>query len=228
MTYRFIAACAALLISGAVPAYAEDGGSNPGTINTLSGKMVDGSVRAVLDVINDGYALARSPDGTTIAYYDDYYQLWTMNSDGSGKRQITSGHFDLNPSWSPDGKKIACSRRTVIGDSSFRDIWIMDADGSRQVKLTDAASTFGSYDSPSWSPDGKKIAMEAAAGGMMSEIYVIDVQTKTLFNVAAENTRDNNRTSHQAPAWQADGKRVIYLKNNNQAVITVNGAERKI
>jgi Tol biopolymer transport system component len=116
----------------------------------------------------------------------------------------------------------------VVGDSSFRDIWIMDADGSHQVKLTDAAGTLGSYDSPSWSPDGKMIAMEAAAGGMMSEIYVIDVRTKTLFNVTAENTRDNNWTSHRAPSWQTDGRRVIFLKDDNRTEISVNGTDLKM
>jgi len=223
MLIRFIVVCAALLISGVVPAYAGDGRSNLGTIYALSGEVTDGSVNAAMDVVKDGYAVAHSADGTKIAYYDDYYQLWTVNSDGNGKRQITSGHYDMNPSWSPDGKKIACSRRTVIGDSSFRDIWIMDADGSNQQKLTDAASTLGSYDSPSWSPDGKKIAIEAAVGGMMSEIYIIDVHTKTLFNVTAENTRDNNRISHQVPSWYADGRRVKFLKDDNWAVITLNG-----
>jgi Tol biopolymer transport system component len=96
------------------------------------------------------------------------------------------------------------------------------------MKLTDAVSTLGSYDSPSWSPDGKMIAMEAAVGGMMSEIYVIDIRTKALFNVTAENTRDNNRTSNRAPSWQADGKRVIFLKDDNRAEVTVNNADRNM
>ena len=228
MTYRLLAACAALVISAVVTAYAGCGGSNSATINTLSVQLADGSRGADPDVIDGEYAPARSADGTTIAYYDDNYQLWTMNSDGTGKRQITSGNFDLNPSWSPDGGKIACSRRTVVGDSSFRDIWIMNADGSDQMKLTDAVSTLGFYDSPSWSPDGKMIAMEAAVEGMMSEIYIIDVQTKKLFNVTTENTRDNNRTSNRTPSWQADGRQLNFLKDESWASITVNGAERNM
>ncbi|MBC8145062.1 MAG: PD40 domain-containing protein [bacterium] len=56
-----------------------------------------------------------SPDGKTIAFaginYDLGSDIWTVASDGTNLKKITSGlgslHFAFYPSWSPDGKKIA-------------------------------------------------------------------------------------------------------------------------
>jgi Tol biopolymer transport system component len=179
----------------------------------------------ILGLVGDGQAPALSEDGTRIAYYDDNYQIWTVNVDGSGRTQLTSGHIDLYPSWSPDGKKIAFRRSTQIEGSSHNDIWTMNSDGSAQIPLTDALGTGGAYDRPAWSPDGTRIAMEAAVGGMMSEIYVIDVRTKALVNVTAGNSRDNNRISHQSPAWLADGERITLVRNDDFAVVRTDSTE---
>lgn len=56
------------------------------------------------------------------------------------------------PEWSPDGRRIAFhSRRT-----GNLDIWVMNADGSNPVRLTDDPE----HDYlPSWSPDGKMITL---------------------------------------------------------------------
>jgi len=179
----------------------------------------------ILGLVGDGQAPALSEDGAWIAYYDDNYQIWTVNVDGSGRRQLTSGHFDLYPSWSPDGTKIAFRRSIMIDGSSHSDIWIMNSDGSHQIPLTDALGTGGSYDRPAWSPDGTRIAMEAAVGGMMSEIYIIDLHTKALVNVTAANSRDNNRISHQSPSWLADGERIALVRNDDFAIIRTDGTE---
>jgi hypothetical protein len=54
---------------------------------------------------------------------------------------------------------------------------------------------------------------------MMSEIYIIDVQTRALVNVTAGNSRDNNRLSHQSPAWLADRERISLVRNDDCAII---------
>jgi len=48
----------------------------------------------------------------------DNFELFVMNRDGSGARQLTdtAGKF-VNPRWSPDGSKILCSRR--LGDMNL-------------------------------------------------------------------------------------------------------------
>ncbi len=92
---------------------------------------------AVVVVGDDGGLAAWSPDGTKILYQKDVdgqKQLFAINPDGSGKKQLTSGaamHVAAN--WSLDGRFIFY--RSPEGGAWG--IWVMDADGSNQRKLAD-------------------------------------------------------------------------------------------
>jgi Tol biopolymer transport system component len=103
---------------------------------------------------------AWSPDGKRIAFergrrQRDYVGctycggLWglavfVMNADGSGLRKLTQG--GSQPSWSPDGRRIAF----VSQRDGNEDIWLMNADGSAQRNLTRDAGRRESH--PVWSP----------------------------------------------------------------------------
>lgn len=63
------------------------------------------------DVLNDRFP-RWSPDGTRSVFYSNRsgsYEIWTVNHDGSGLRQLTKHpEEDLtNPVWSADGSKVA-------------------------------------------------------------------------------------------------------------------------
>ncbi len=98
------------------------------------------------------------PAGTRIAWSawlggEPERDVWIMDPDGSNKlRLTTTDAYDAAPVWSPDGSKIAFTSRR---DGNF-DIYVMNADGSGQVNLTENSSAEDAY--PSWSPDGTMIA----------------------------------------------------------------------
>ena len=65
--------------------------------------------------LTQGFAPVWSPNGRRIAFLrgSSRYQLYVMNADGSGQRQLapsTAAEFD--PDWSPDGRRIAFARCT--------------------------------------------------------------------------------------------------------------------
>ncbi|MCY7396387.1 MAG: hypothetical protein LH468_09605 [Nocardioides sp.] len=75
------------------------------------------------------------------------------------------------PDWSPDGARFAFAGRPAV--ASLPDIWVMDADASNPVQLTDAPDH---EESPTWSPDGSMIAYvsDALAPDRRFDIWVMD------------------------------------------------------
>ena len=82
-----------------------------------------------------------SPDGARIAYTvldtaSDSSHIWTMEADGGGARQLTSGEvWDRTPTWSPNGRRIAFARQTQ--EETRYDIYIVPAEGGDVQQVTD-------------------------------------------------------------------------------------------
>ncbi len=97
-------------------------------------KVGSGGGDAIPIITDDGGLPAMSPDGKRILYQKDdgQKQLFIINSDGSGKQQLTSGAaLHVSANWSPDGNFIFY--RSPEGGQWG--IWRMNADGSNPVKI---------------------------------------------------------------------------------------------
>lgn len=124
---------------------------------------------------NDALA-AWSPDGRFIAFSRSTgsggkHQIFVMNSDFSGLRQLTSDDRESYfGSWSPDGTHIAYMTDPAGG--SQYDVWTMNAqDGSNRVNLTNSADIDFL---PSWSPDGRYIVFLRIASGFAGNLWIMD------------------------------------------------------
>lgn len=92
-----------------------------------------------------------SPDGRQVAF-DLLGDIYIMPIAGGAPTRLTSGlAFDMQPRFSPDGKRIAFTSDRGGGDN----IWIMNADGSDPRQIT--KEKFRLLNEPDWSPDGKYI-----------------------------------------------------------------------
>jgi Tol biopolymer transport system component len=114
-----------------------------------------------------------SPDGTQILFdqgTDEGFDIFVMAADGSAVRQLTHSGQDYNPSWSPDGTRIAFTRQEGPMES---DIFTMAADGTDFRRLTDDGKGRTNLD-PIWAPDGTMIAFVAGRTGGPGPVVVMD------------------------------------------------------
>jgi dipeptidyl aminopeptidase/acylaminoacyl peptidase len=98
-----------------------------------------------------------------IGYLDTLHtHVYVYDINQDSLRQVTSGEYDdSDPVWSPDGNRIAfVSNRTEMPDrNSNTDIWVVDASNTNKgANPTKVTTNPGPDNSPSWSPDGSKLA----------------------------------------------------------------------
>ena len=137
-------------------------------------------------------------------------EIYVMDADGGNQRRLTNNPArDYAPSWSPDGKWIAFvsdrdGQVNPIHGFPAPEIYVMDADGGNQRRLTDNPAR--DY-SPSWSPDGKRIVFSSDRDNDRDhniEIYVMDADGSNPERLT------NNFTEDEYPAWSPDGKRIVF------------------
>src|SRR5919109_161189 len=140
------------------------------------------------------------------------YEIYIMNADGNGQTRLTDDPaFDTDPSWSPDGTKIAFSSNREDDNS---EIYIMNSDGSGQTRLTDnSADDF----SPSWSPDGEKIAFVTDRDNGNFDIYIMN---------ADDGSGQTRLTDNSAePSWSPDSEKIAFTSNRDSGGIFVMNAD---
>src|SRR5215472_9518085 len=151
-----------------------------------------------------------STDGTRIVYESNQtgdYRIWVMNADGSGQRRLTDdpGFADLEPAWSPDGKRILFSRcDDHLGGIAGCDLVVMNAAGTDVRRL---AGGHWTYVRGQYSPDGRRIVVGADRGGFLSALWVMRADGTDLHRIT--------RPSLQAfwPGWSPDGRRIVFTDN---------------
>ncbi len=149
------------------------------------------------------------------------WELYVMNADGSSPTRLTfDPHDDVDPTTDASGSRIAFARGPVAFDpvsgrsTDEADIYVMDADGSNVRRLTrDPAQD----SSPSFSPDGSKIAF-ASSGGQDSDIYVMNADGSGRVSLTAGSGYDEH------PAWSPDGSKIAFSRDSDIYVMNADGS----
>ena len=162
----------------------------------------DGSGRRRITHDGAGYeAPAISRDGRRIAYaqYNNGTRgIYLMNADGTDRSLLISRSlFDGEPAWSPDGSQIAFRSLNPGPYGDYGRIFVINVDGTglRQVSPETDPATYSFDGSPSWSPDGSKIA------------YDRNGQTAI---INADGTGLTLIGGGEHPSWSPDGTRFAF------------------
>jgi Tol biopolymer transport system component len=146
-----------------------------------------------------------APDGRTIVFArcqpeDGVCAIWRMRADGSDKRALTpyrSGtneSVDINPSISPDGRRIAFTRFFADGIKSR--VFVMDANGRHAHPITGPVLE-GTF--PDWAPSGRRITFTSNAQHLGSSIFTIDPDGSGLKRVTPDRYPNNSAASVYSP-----------------------------
>jgi serine/threonine protein kinase/dipeptidyl aminopeptidase/acylaminoacyl peptidase len=184
----------------------------------------DGTTRKLQDGASNPVV---SPDGTRIAYLNDYpaTQIWTMGPDGEDPRRIASAdpgteYTALN--WSPTGQRLLYVLEKVVTDKSPElKIETCNLDGGqRTVVLSDLRL----MSDITWLPDGRVLftLREPPPNKKDVNIWAIQVDTHT-GRARGKPSRVTNWTGFTMNDFShsADGKRLVFLRKHEHDVVKI-------
>lgn len=171
--------------------------------NTLWRSRTDGSDRLQLSYPPVSAGLPRwSPDSTQIAYIDTQpgrpWKTFLISAQGGTPQGVLSeAHTQVDPTWSPDGKKLAFGRTQETGSTEPLVIQIVDL-ATHQVSTIPGSDNLYS---PRWSPDGQYMA---AFSQDSTKLLLFDFKTRKWSDWV------NEPGVIGFPTWSRDGKYLYY------------------
>ena len=165
--------------------------------------VLEGTPRRVADEVNyeiDWVSSGASAGGETLVYYQRRHQPAVVEwVDRDGKRETIFEDASLGlAALSPDGRAIAYTRDDE--KSGAQDLWLYDLRRSLRTRLTDTPCA---EQTPSWSPDGRRIAFRSDANGLY-EVFVMHAGGATPPESVASGPRDRFNVG-----WTPDGKSLL-------------------
>ena len=151
-----------------------------------------------------------SPDGGTIAF-TLLGDIYTMPIAGGTPTRIAEGlAWEVQPRFSPDGRRIAFTSDRGGGDN----IWIMNADGSDKRQVT--KEDFRLLNQPSWSPDGQYIVAKKhfTTGRSLGtgEVWMYHVSGGAGVRLV-KRPDERHQKELGEPIFAPDGKSVYFTRN---------------
>ncbi|MEW8323182.1 MAG: hypothetical protein AB2606_11115 [Candidatus Thiodiazotropha taylori] len=176
-----------------------------------------------------------SADGKWIVFgsqREGDFDIYRMDVDGGNVQRLTDTEgYDGGPWFSPDSTKIVWrawhptsaaekaqwqeNMKQDYVQSTPLDIWVMNADGSNKIRLTDNGATNWA---PSWHPDGKRIVFSSNMDdwrddyktyGHNFELYLINSDGSGLERITY------NKIFDSFPMFSPNGKKIVFGSNRN-------------
>jgi Tol biopolymer transport system component len=179
-----------------------------------------GKETTLLDAVADYRDTSFSPDGTRVAYdmsdnvNSTRGDVWIRDvARGVSSRFTFDATAEVNPMWSPDGRRIAFTSRA----KGTGDLMVKDASGTREAEPLLMSASEEKYISD-WSKDGKQILYSVRGDGHQGwDIFALPLEgdrtprpiVKTTFNEAWATLSPDGR--YMAYQSNESGRNEIYV-----------------
>jgi TolB protein len=131
------------------------------------------------------------------------YKLTVADSDGMNPRVIAnSGEPLMSPAWSPNGESLAY----VSFENKMAAIWVQTLTTGVRTKVSARAGINGA---PSWSPDGKKLALTLSRKDGDVDVYTLELTSQMLTRMTFDPSIDTE------PSWSADGGKLYFTSDRS-------------
>jgi hypothetical protein len=161
-----------------------------------------------------------TPDGSALVYSKSG-SLWrqAIGSDEAVELTHPRAAYDYQPDVAPDGGSVVFSRYN--GDAI--ELWRLDLKSNREQQLTSAHAV---NVEPRLSPDGKRLAWVSTAGTGHFNLFIADIGPGGLRDarpLLGERQSKISRYYYSTydhalnPSWSPDGKRILFVTNNEVA-----------
>ncbi|MGZ8537752.1 MAG: TolB family protein, partial [Flavisolibacter sp.] len=149
-----------------------------------------------------------SPDGKDIVF-DLLGDIYIMPITGGSAKVLRQGlPYEVQPRFSPDGKKILFTSDAGGGDN----IWTMDRDGSKAKQIT--KETFRLLNNAVWTPDGQYIIARKHFTSQRSlgagELWMYHISGGNGLQLTA---RKNDQQDLNEPSVSSDGNYIYYSED---------------
>jgi TolB protein len=102
------------------------------------------------------------------------YELLVADADGANRQRVMSSPLPImSPSWSPDGEWLAY----VSFERRVSTVFVQHLKTAKKVAVSARAGINGS---PTYSPDGKKLALTLSGSNGNLDVYLLDLATQQL------------------------------------------------
>ena len=164
----------------------------------------------VVRLTTDGHLKQRpawSPDGAWLAFTrhqgSEIFLFLRAVETGQEKRLTAGKDPEMDAAWSPDGKRLAFTFDKTVPNQGDLDIHTVSADGDDQRPALVSPGKLSQEEWPSWSPDGRWLAITSTRDGNQ-EIYAVRPDGQDLRRLTSDPAIDAH------PAWSPDGKRIAF------------------
>jgi TolB protein len=162
----------------------------------------------VSDAVYEKIVGIRGAFATRIAYVSvdgqpptQRYQLIVADADGENPRVVLESKFPLmSPSWSADGQWLAY----VSFEGRHSSVYVQRVRTGERSRVSARAGINGA---PSFSPDGKRLALTLGGTGGNPDIYVLDLASQNLVRITDDPAIDTEA------AWSADGQSLYFTSD---------------